>query len=60
MSDPAVIQMRSSKQADAIFEWLDENACFRYLYNGRDLLTQEASFSFDNETDRTLFLLRWL
>ncbi len=54
------IKARSNPQADLIFDWLDDNvADHAYCYNGMDGPSRDLSFSFDHETDLTLFLLRW-
>ena len=56
----AVIKSKTVKEVDAIFDWLDECVVDgTYTYNGRDMLTREISFGFDNAADCTLFLLRW-
>lgn len=59
MSFYAVIKARPDSQVNDIFDWLDENARFKYVYNGTDMLSRELSFSFDREQDLILFLLRW-
>ena len=55
----AIIKPKTIPEADVIFDWLADNLVDGdYCYNGRDYRTRELSFTFINEQDLMMFLLR--